>query len=151
MNRAQTTKFISVTPPAAIIDNASATTAEIDTLGFDYLQVYVYFGAMDIAVTAMKITESDTAGSGHADVTGLIWGTSADITGTTSTLPSATNDNTAFRFDISLLGRKRYIDLTLTLGDGAAGTFVTVFAIASRLEDGPVTAAESGCTQILRL
>lgn len=151
MNALLNTKIINVTPPAAIIDNAAATTAEVDTLGFDYAQFYVILGAMDIAVTVMKVTESDTAGSGHADVTGLISGTSANIAGSTSTLPVDTMDNKIYGFDIDLRGRKRYLDLSLTLGDGSAGTYVTVICILSRKELGITTAAERGCQEILRV
>lgn len=148
---AQNCKLISVTPPAAIVDNASFTTAEVDTLGFDYAKYVVYIGATDIAFTACAITESNSSGSGHANVTGLIWGTSADIAGTTSTLPSATDDNKFFVFDINLLGRKRYLDLTLTIGDGTSGGFAAVWCELSRAEDTPTTAAQRGAAQILRV
>lgn len=150
MNQLQNTKLVSITPPAAIVDNASYTTSSIDTQGFDYLQVVVYLGATDIAMTALKLQESDTDGS-YGDVTGLVFGTSANIAGSTSTLPSATDDNKFFVFDVDLRGRKRYFDLVATAGDGAAGTFLTAFAILSRGKDQPVTAAERGASQILRV
>lgn len=149
MNHAMRQKYVSITPPGAIIDNASATTAEIDCLGFDYAKVVVHFGAMDIAVTAMKVTESDTAGSGHTDVTGLVFGTSTNLAGSTSTLPSATDDNKFFAFYIDLRGRKRYLDLTLTLGDGSAGTYVVAWAELYRAEIVPSTAATRGMSQEL--
>lgn len=151
MIAAQNMKVVSITPPAAIVDNASYTTAEIDTLGFDYAQVYVYLGATDIAMAALKVTESDTSGSGHADVTGLVFGTSNTIAGAASTLPSSTDDNKFFVFDIDLRGRKRYLDLVATAGDGTAGTYLTAFAILTRAENTPVTAAERGASQILRV
>lgn len=151
MIHAQNSKFISITPPQAIVDNASWTTAEIDTVGLDYLAVFCYFGAMDIAVTALAITESDTAGSGHANVTGLIYGTSTDIAGSTSALPIATDDNKCFAFEIDLRGRKRYIDLTATGGDGAAGTFMAAFAIGSRREENLQSVSSRGFGNILRL
>lgn len=151
MNSLLNTKLVGITPPAAIIDDASATTAEIDTLGFDYCQIVVYLGATDIAMTALAVTESDTAGSGHANVTGLIWGTSSNIAGSTSTLPSATDDNKFFVADIDLRGRKRYLDLTATIGNGAAGTYFTAFAVLSRKEGGITTAAERGAQEILRV
>lgn len=150
MNYAKTTKLVSITPPAAIVDNASYTTASIDTQGFDYLQVVVYLGATDIAMTALKLQESDTDGS-YADVTGLVFGTSANTGGSTSTLPSATDDNKFFVFDVDLRGRKRYFDLVATAGDGSTGTYLTAFAILSRAKDVPVTAAERGASQILRV
>ena len=141
MNRMQNIKYVAVTPPAAIIDNASATTAEIDTLGFDYLTVVAHLGATDIAMTALAVTESDTTGSGHANVTGLVYGTSTDIDGNTSALPSADDDNKFFVFQIDLRGRKRYIDVTATCGDGAAGTYLTIIGMLSRADDTPVTEA----------
>lgn len=147
---AQQAKWLSITPPAAIIDNASATTASIDTLGWDYLEVICYFGAMDIAATALKLQSSDTDSS-YADVTGLVWGTSNNIAGSTSTLPSATDDNKIFIFQVDLRGQKRYFDLVATLGDGAAGTYFTALARLSRGKDGPVTAAEQGAAEILRI
>jgi len=150
MNQLQNTKLVSITPPAAIVDNASYTTASIDTQGWDYMQVVVYLGATDIAMTALKLQESDTDGS-YGDVTGLVFGTSSNIAGSTSTLPSATDDNKFFVFDVDLRGRKRYFDLVATAGDGTAGTFLTAFAILSRGKDQPVTAAERGASQILRV
>lgn len=141
MNRLQNIKYVSITPPGAILDNASATTAEIDTLGFDYLNIVCQVGATDIAMTALKVTESDTSGSDHADVTGLVFGTSTDIDGNTSALPSATDDNKFFVFQIDLRGRKRYIDLTATMGDGTAGGYFAAFGLLSRGDDSPTTEA----------
>jgi len=148
---AQNCKYVSVTPPAAIVDDASYTTAEIDTLGFDYAKVVVYLGATDVAMTALAVTESDTSASGHANVTGLVYGTSTDIDGSTSSLPSATDDNKFFVFEIDLRGRKRYLDVTATAGDGTTGTFATIWAELSRAEDTPVTASDAGAAAILRV
>ena len=141
MNRLQNVKYVAITPPGAILDDASATTAEIDTLGFDYLTIVCQVGATDIAMTALKVTESDTSGSNHADVTGLVFGTSTDIDGNTSALPSATDDNKFFVFQIDLRGRKRYIDLTATMGNGTAGGYFVAFGILSRADDAPTTEA----------
>lgn len=152
MNHAQQDKFFSITPPAAIVDNASYTTATIDTAGYAYARVFAYLGATDIAMGALKIQESDDSGmSGAADVTGLIYGTSAGVAGTTSALPSATDDNKCFVFEIDLRGRKRYLDLVATAGDGSAGTYLTAFALLSRAADVPVSAADRGFGNILRV
>lgn len=152
MHSEQMDKFFSITPPAAIVDNASLTTATIDTLGFSYCRVLVYYGAMDIASTALKIQESDDSGmSGAADVTGLVYGTSSDIAGSTSALPAATDDNKCFSFEIELKGRKRYLDLVATMGDGTAGSYVTAFALLSRASDVPVSKTERGFANILRV
>lgn len=143
----QDSKFVSVTPPAAIVDNAAYTTAEIDTLGWDWATFIVYLGATDIAMTLFAVTESDTSGSGHANITNTVMGTAANDTGSTSTLPSATDDNKFFAVSIDLRGRKRYLDLTITAGDGTTGTFAAAFCILSRGKDAPRTAAEAGLSQ----
>lgn len=148
---AQNVKRVGITPPAAIVDNASYATAEVDTLGYDYAKIVVWLGATDIAMTALAVTESDTSGSGHTNVTGLVYGTSTDIDGNVSTLPSATDDNKFFEFDIDLRGRKRYLDVTATAGDGTTGTFAVIFAELSRAEETPVTATERGAAAVLRV
>ena len=143
-------KTVSITPPAAISDNATLTTTEIDTLGWSYMTIIVYLGATDIAMAALSVTQSDTAGSGHANITGLVWGTSTNIDGTTSALPSATDDNLFQIAQIDLKGKKRYIDVTATTGDGAAGAFVTILGILSRPQVSPISASEAGANEILR-
>lgn len=148
---AQDAKWLNLTPPAAIVDNASLTVTEIDTLGFDYAEIIVVLGATDIAMTALAVTESDTSGSGHANVTGLIFGTSDNTAGSTSVLPTATDDNDVFKFEIDLRARKRYLDVTATIGNGTAGTYAVVLARLSRSKTGVETATEAGCNQILRV
>lgn len=129
-----------VTPPAIIADNAAITTGEIDTvvLGvkYNYLSIIVQFGAMDIAVASMSVKEGDVSGT-VSDITGTVGGTSY-------TLPSATSDNGIFVFHLDLRKRKRYIDLALTVGDGAAGTYVSVLGILSRATETPVGATAKG-------
>lgn len=142
-------KFIGITPPAAIIDNASATTAEIDTKGFDKLRIFAYLGAMDIAMTALKVGEGDTSGS-MTDITASVFGTATDIEGATSALPSATDDNKAFCWEIDLKGRKRYLDVVATCGDGAAGTFIALFAFGLQNNACPVTKAGHGVGGMLQ-
>lgn len=152
MHSEQADKFVAITPPGAIVDNASLTTTAIDTLGFSYCRIFAVLGATDIAMTALKVQESDDSGmSGAADVTGLVYGTSTDIAGSTSALPSATDDNKCFVFEIELKGRKRYLDLVATCGDGTAGTYVTAFALLSRASDVGVTKTERGYGNILRV
>lgn len=149
---AQSTKFVAITPPAAIVDNAAYTTAAVDTKGYKFCQIVALLGATDIAVAGMKVQESDDSGmSGAADVTGLVVGTSTNVDGSTSALPSATDDNKFMVFEVDCRGRKRYLDLVVTAGDGTAGTFLTAFAILHNGEVAPVTATERGCDEILRV
>ena len=136
------TKLVSITPPAAIVDAASYTTASVDTLGYDYARINVYLGATDIDMTALKIQESDDDGSSdaYADVTGLV---ASGATGD-GRLPQDDDDNKFFSFFIDLRGRKRYLDLVATAGNGAAGTFLAAWAELSRAKEGPQTAAQQG-------
>jgi hypothetical protein len=149
-NPLQNTKWVQCVHPAALVDNASLTFDELDTKGYDYCTIALLVGATDIAATACKLTESDTSGSGHADITPSIYGTATDIDGSTSALPTATDDEGIFLWEIDLRGRKRYIDATITIGDGTAGGYYTAFAILSRGENTKLTKTGrnlSGCLQ----
>ncbi len=138
MTPTQALKFLLITPPGAIVDNASPATAEIDTLGASTLDILVIVGATDIALTALKLTESDTTGTNHVDIVGAAYGTSA------YPFPTATDDNKLFAFHVDLLGRKRFIDLVATVGDGATGGYVTVIAVLGGLRNSPNSASERG-------
>lgn len=140
MIEALNSKYVAVTPPNAILDDASATTNEIDTLGFDYCTILVQLGATDIAMAALKVQESDTSGSDMADITGLV---ASGSTGD-GRLPTATDDNKVFAFFIDLRGRKRYLDVVATAGNGSLGTYVSAVAILSRAKDAPLSSAEQG-------
>jgi|694.fasta_scaffold93125_2 hypothetical protein len=119
MNNLQNVKVVNVTPPAAIKDNASFATTTIDTLGFNKVAIYFALGATDIAMTALKVQESDDSGmSGAADITGAVYGATGY-----AALPTADDDNKVFAFFIDLKGRKRYLDVVATAGDGSTGTF----------------------------
>lgn len=132
----QNAYFINVVPPAAIIDNAAATTAEVDTVqgGVRYNRAtfIISLGATDIAVTTCKVQESDTSGSGFADITGA------------SVAPIDTDDNKIFVIDIDMRGRKRYLDLSYTLGNGTLGTYTSVLCILSGASEAPNTATLRG-------
>lgn len=156
MRQVQNNYMFAVTPPAAIVDNASLTCNVIDTLGYDYCRVVAYYGATDIATVALKIQESDTKSNtttltSGADVTGLVSGTSTNIAGSTSALPTSTADNTFYVFDIDLRGRKRYLLPVVTCGDGAAGTYICLWAQMTRSDIVPTTASECNVNDILRV
>lgn len=143
MIETQAVKFVSVTPPAAIVDNTSFTTASIDTLGWDYLDIYVYIGATDIAMAALKLQTAD-ADTGYADIVGGNF----EVSGS---LPSASADNTCVAWHVNLVGKKRWFDVVATAGDGTAGTFATIFAILSRGKQAPGSATARGLGQELFL
>lgn len=145
-------KTVLLTPPAAIVDDAAFTTAALDTKGFGHAEIFVAFGAMDIAATVLKVQESDASDmTGAADITGTIFGTDANDTGSTSTLPSATADNTIMKFEIDLKGRKRYLDCLLTGGNGTTGTYAVVWAHLHEADEPPISATEKGVAQLMRV
>lgn len=123
MNALQNVKVVNVTPPAAIVDNASFTTNSIDTAGYGKLAVYFSLGATDIAMAALKLQEADDD-STYGDITGCVYGASG-----APALPSATDDNKVFGFFVNLAGRKRYIDVVATAGDGSTGTYGSCIAV----------------------
>ena len=151
MNFEQRAKWLNTSPPVAIIDNASAVTTEIDTVGWEYLEVSVAIGASDIAMAALAVTESDTSASGHVNVTGLVFGTSTNLAGNTSALPSDADDNQLHVFQIDLRGRKRFIDVTATAGNGSLGTYIAIQSRLSRSINMSTTTAELGAAEILRI
>lgn len=153
MIHATDTKFINSTPPAALIDGASLTVAEIDTLGWDYCQILLIGGATNTAMTALKVTESDVTASGHADIVGLEFAaaTSLDIEGAASVLPVATDDDGLFLFEINLVGRKRFLDVTATADSTSTGGYYTMLTILSRGENVANTNAARGVVQALRV
>ena len=150
MIHAQNQKFVMITAPQAIVDDASFGTAELDTVGFDYLQYIVLIGALDIGITALTLTESPTAGSGQTNITAGIWGTANNTAGVASTLPSATDDNKFFIFNVELKGRERFLDLVCTMDNGTVGGYVTIIAILSRGDEHLLTAAGQGAAEVLQ-
>jgi hypothetical protein len=151
MNYLQATKKVFVSPPAALLDNTSAATTVIDTKGFDYVSIDCLIGATDIAVTALKVQESDTLSGSDlengADIVGTRVGTDANLAGSTSSLPSATDDNKIVTFEIDCrAGRKRYLDLVATVG----GYFAAI-ATLSKAEAAPTTATEKGALLVMRV
>jgi hypothetical protein len=113
-------KIVNAIPPAAILDNAAATSTCVDTAGYDWALFVVTLGATDIAATVLRVQESDTTSTATALASG------ATVTGLdfTASLPSATDDNEPWAFAYPLKGRKRYQQVQFTAGDGSAGTYV---------------------------
>jgi len=137
MKYAAAVKYVPVTPPAAIVDNAAFTTAAVDTLGFRHLTFLVVFGAIDIAPASASIRHSDASNMGSPAT--LATG------GTDFALATATDSDNLFHvFEIDLLGKKRYLDFEITGGDGAAGSYISVLAILSRPEQSPNSATKHG-------
>ena len=147
----QATKFVNLTPPGALVDGASLTVAELDTLGWDYAQILLILGATDIACSAAILTDGDTSGSGHSNITLSNFDGQDDVVGDTAVLPSATDDDGFFLWELDLRKRKRNIDATITVGDGTVGGYYTVIAQLSRGSEPPTSVSGRGCTGIIRI
>lgn len=151
MSKLHDAKFVQVTPPAAIVDDASFTTAAIDTAGYHYATVIFSIGATDIAMAALKLQESDASGSGYTDIAGSDLSSATDIDGNATALPSATDDNNLVVWQVDLRGRKRYLDLVATAGNGSTGTFGSAICILSRGDVAPESVLAAGCETLIRL
>ena len=137
-------KFVAITNPGAIVDDAAFTTATIDTRGYAFATILVVLGALDIAIAAFKLREGDASDmSDAADVSG------ADFSVSPATLPSATADNNLYAIHVNLKGRKRYLDLSLTGGNGTAGSYAAAVAILSQASEVPASATDRGFAQEL--
>ena len=152
MIHAQNLGFAACIPPEAIKDNAAATMVAVDTLGYDYCTIVVTMGATDVAAALMKVTECATTSGTYTDVTGLVAGTSNNITGSTSALPD-TDNNDIHVFEFPLDSREQFLKLAFTAGNGSSGSFQSAVAILSRKSSGSAytTAANRGVAQIIRL
>jgi hypothetical protein len=141
MHNLQNCKFQAVTFPAAAVNGAAVATAFVDTKGYRSSAFIVQLGATDAAISVLKLTESDLSGSGYTDVPG------ADFSVAPLTLPSATDDTKLFAIFVNHVGRKRYLDLSVTVASQTTGAFVAILAILDRAEDTPNSASERGLAQ----
>lgn len=125
MNSLQNVKVVNFCPPGAVVDNADFTTGAIDTAGFGKMAIFFSLGATDIGLTALKLQHSDDSGmSGATDISGAVYGASG-----APALPSSTDDNKVYAFHVSLQGKKRYIDVVATGGNGAVGSYGSGIAV----------------------
>lgn len=151
MNQLHGIKYVAVTNPAAIVNNASFTTNEVDTNGYNYATFIVQVGATDIAMSALKVQESDTSGSGFADISGADLSSGSDIEGNATAVPSSTDDDSIHVLQMSLTGRKRYLDLVATAGNGSTGTYLSAVCLLSQAKLAPDTVAEHGLGNLVQL
>jgi hypothetical protein len=122
---------------------ANATHShEIDTLGADYASIDVVFSAFTAATTSyasvLKLQQSNTSGSGQADVSGFtITAGAGSTTGGTGAVA---------RFNVDLRGKSRYLTVVTTPGNAA--TIATVARLGKQ-EDMPITAADMGVNNVV--
>ncbi len=142
-------KVVAAAQPQSVADNTTITGATIDTLGYEYAEFRVRIGISALAPTVLKVTQSDLSNMGSAtDV--LAYGTDTNDAGSTSTLPTATDDNKAFGFFIDLRGKKRYMNVVCTTPVSVNNTMLyAVECSLSRPHEAPQTALNAGYAQRL--
>lgn len=142
MNDLQKVKTVWITKPVAIVDNAAFTTDTIDSLGFRKMRIVVGLGALDIALAALKLTNSNASNMGSpTDVSG------ADFSVSPLTLPAADADGSLYAIHVDCRGKKRYYDMSITMGDGSTGGFVVAWVDLYDAEESPNSATERGFAQ----
>lgn len=148
--QAQDCKYVQVIPPTAITDNGAHAEVEIDTLGYHYAEIIFFLGATDIGITELTVAETDTTGSGEADVTEFVVGTALDMDGVASALPSATDDGQVTVFQIDLRKRKRFLSLVAVHGNGSVGGFAAAVCRLSRGDVAEITSTAIATGGVLR-
>lgn len=115
MNHASGNK--SATKAAASVAASATHSHEIDTLGFKYASIDVIFSPFTAATSSyasvLKVQESDSSGSGQADISGLSITAGAGST-------TGANVGAVARFNVDLRGRKRYLTVVTSPGNTVA-------------------------------
>lgn len=142
-------KIVVLVEPQATLNNGSFTVNVLDTVGWDYVSIYVALGAMDAALTACKLNEADAKASATALTGGtLVPNSDYSVSGTLPTVAADANNVVAWHVQLTA-GRKRFLLPVITVGNGTNGAFVTVWATLSRAKQVPNTAALRGLQQDL--
>lgn len=140
MNHLENSKSVTQIGTADTATNATAQHS-VDTLGFSVASVDVIFepvaaaGTNSAVAIALKLQEGDTTAS-YSDVSGFVGGTDFTIP-----TPGNTSDSNVVRFDVSLRGRRRYLNVYATPN---AASVIASNVRLGKAEDGPSSASEKG-------
>lgn len=114
--------------------DASAQDKEIDTLNADYLVVQFFTsGGSNGAMAELRLLESDTSGSGQAEISGT------DLSSTVTSPSAVAADDGCALYFVDLRGRKRYVTVGFD-GPASSSNYLAVFALNDQR---PVTAASA--------
>lgn len=142
----------SVTGSGSVTAAGSATSANIDTLGVDYLTIDISATTQAASTQAgspnvLKIQESDTTvASTFADCVGFRGGSAAATNVDFVVGIGKTAGVNAYKFNVDARARKRY--LNVVFASPAAQTF-EVTANGFRAEQSPSTAAKAGVLNLV--
>jgi len=129
-------KCVVVTWPASV-DNATATSVKCDTLGYTQASFILTLGANGTTVNA-KLQESNTAGSGYADID------DAELTEIATGV-----DSCNYAIDVNLAGRMRYLKPVVQAGPGAC--VLSAIIILHGPGVSPASATEAGLAEHVKL
>jgi hypothetical protein len=114
--------------------DASAQDKEIDTLNADYLVVQFFTsGGSNGAMAELRLLESDTSGSGQAEISGT------DLSSTVTSPSAVAADDGCALYFVDLRGRKRFITVGFD-GPASSSNYLAVFALNDQR---PITAASA--------
>lgn len=134
----QKCKFFTVLAPISVAGGATATCVEVDTRGFRAAALVVQSGLVGAnGVTTIKWQDSETSGSGGADITGASH---------TALLDADDGKNVGTYLDFR--GKKRYVTLVLVNGATNA-SLMSAVAVLYRAEESPDSASERGLLEQL--
>lgn len=142
MQSLQNVYIVNVLPAISVTGGGTATCNEVDTVQsgvkYNYAKFIISAGLIGAGGFAtLKIQESDTSGSGGADITGASWTALVDA-----------DDNKVLTCDIALTGsRKRY--LTLVATNGANASVMACVCLLGRANEAPITATAAGIKEAL--
>jgi hypothetical protein len=136
----------------ALTNGATGTSANIDTLGFDFVTIDVGATTQSASTQAgspsvLKIQESDTTVvTSFADVVGFRGGSAAATNVDFVVGIGKTTGVNAYKFNVDTRGRKRYLNVVLS--PTTTQTFY-VSANGFRGEASPSTAAKAGVLSLI--
>ena len=137
MNHNEGTKTSAKITASVAVD--ATHSHEIDTYGADYVSIDVVYSHFTAATTSyatvLKVRESDSAGSGQADVSGFT------ITAGAGRTTGVGINGATCRFNVDCRGKKRYLTVVTTPGKPAG---VATVARLSKMEDMPIAATAAG-------
>lgn len=124
---------------SASVASTGTHSHEIDTIGAEYASIDVVFSNYTAATASyasvLKVQQSDTSGSGQADLSGFT------VTAGAGRTTGVGLNGATCRFNVDLRGKKRYLTVVATPGNTVN---VATVARLSKMQDMPTTAATAG-------
>lgn len=130
--------------------NAGTASGNVDTLGYDYLELDVYLPTSDAATnnpSVLKLSESDdTVVTNFANISGAVGDT--DFTIPNCATAASNIDGPFTTFNVDLRARKRYIKVSVS---PLTTQVVNVVARLSRGEKAPVSTTDTNSDAIVTI